>query len=51
MALVPFLAVALFLVFGFAGGWAWSWLFFLLVPIAGIIVYGPGADERARRGR
>ncbi|QTX03488.1 DUF1707 SHOCT-like domain-containing protein [Agromyces archimandritae] len=51
MALVPFIAFGLFLAFGFAGGWAWSWLFFLLVPIAGVIVYGPGSEDRARRRR
>ncbi|KQM82209.1 DUF1707 domain-containing protein [Agromyces sp. Leaf222] len=49
MALVPFIALILFLVSGFLGGWAWAWLWWLLVPIAGIIIYGPGADERRRR--
>ncbi|MWB97969.1 DUF1707 SHOCT-like domain-containing protein [Agromyces seonyuensis] len=48
MALVPFVALALFFLVGWAGGWGWSWVFFLLVPIAGIIIYGPGADERGR---
>ncbi|MGI9824596.1 DUF1707 SHOCT-like domain-containing protein [Agromyces sp. Marseille-Q5079] len=51
MALVPFVALILFLVSGFSGGWAWAWAWFLLVPIAGIIIYGPGSDERRRRGR
>ena len=51
MALVPFVALILFLLSGFNGGWAWAWLWFLLVPIAGIIIYGPGSDERRRRGR
>ncbi|WP_157426869.1 DUF1707 SHOCT-like domain-containing protein [Agromyces salentinus] len=51
MALVPITAFALFLITGFAGGWAWSWAWFLLVPVAGIIIYGPGSDERRRRGR
>jgi hypothetical protein len=47
MALVPFVAVALFLVFGFAlGAWAWAWLWFLLIPVAGIIIYGPGSSGR-----
>ncbi|MFF2370465.1 DUF1707 domain-containing protein [Agromyces sp. NPDC058110] len=48
MALVPFVALILFLLSGFLGGWAWAWLWWLLVPIAGIIIYGPGADERRR---
>lgn len=46
MALVPFLALGLFFLFGFVGSFAWSWLFFALVPIAGIIIYGAGAQER-----
>jgi hypothetical protein len=47
MALVPFLALALFLIFGFAmGAWAWAWVFFLLIPIAGIIIYGPGSSRK-----
>ena len=49
MALVPFIAVALFFWFGFNGSFAWSWLWFLLIPIAGIIIYGPGSEERRRR--
>jgi hypothetical protein len=51
MALVPFVALILFLLSGFNGGWAWAWAWFLLVPIAGTIIYGPGSDERRRRGR
>ena len=49
MALVPFLAVALFFITGFMGSFAWSWLWFLLVPIAGIVIYGPGSDGRRSR--
>ncbi|MBN9153396.1 MAG: hypothetical protein J0I70_14980 [Microbacterium sp.] len=40
VSIVPIAALALFLVFGFLGGWAWSWIFFLAIPIAGWIVYG-----------
>ena len=46
MALVPFVAVGLFFLFGFNGSFAWSWLWFLLIPIAGIVIYGPGSEER-----
>ncbi len=46
MALVPILALGLFFLFGYLGSFAWSWLFFLLVPIAGIVIYGPGAQMR-----
>ena len=49
MALTPFLAVALFFITGFNGSFAWSWLWFLLIPIMGIIIYGPGSDSRSRR--
>ncbi|GAA1955752.1 DUF1707 SHOCT-like domain-containing protein [Agromyces allii] len=49
MALVPFVALILFLLSGFLGGWAWSWVWWLLVPIAGIVIYGPGADGRRTR--
>ncbi|MET0975513.1 MAG: DUF1707 domain-containing protein [Leifsonia sp.] len=51
MAIVPFAALALFFLTGYAGGWAWAWLWFLLVPLAGIIIYGPGADQRGRDRR
>jgi fatty acid desaturase len=40
VSIVPLLAVALFLIFGFLGFWTWSWLFFLLIPAVGIVVYG-----------
>jgi fatty acid desaturase len=39
-SIVPLVALALFLIFGFLGFWSWSWLFFLLIPVSGIIVYG-----------
>lgn len=39
-SLVPLVATVLFLAFGIAGGWSWSWLFFLLIPVSGIVVYG-----------
>lgn len=49
MALVPFIALGLFFLFGFVGSFAWSWLWFLLIPIAGIVIYGPGSDDRRAR--
>ena len=50
MAFVPFLALGLFFIGGFVwGGWAWSWLFFLIIPIAGIFIYGPASQYRGRR--
>jgi hypothetical protein len=44
MALTPFLALALFFTTGF------NWLWFLLVPVMGILVYGPDG-KNAGRGR
>lgn len=41
VALSPFVALLLFILVGMQGGWVWGWLFFLLVPITAIIVYGP----------
>ncbi|MBN9173089.1 MAG: hypothetical protein J0I70_02915 [Microbacterium sp.] len=47
VALSPFVAVILFFVVGFQGAWLWSWLFFLLIPVTAIIVYGPlGRGDR-----
>lgn len=50
MSLVPFISLGLFFISGFIWqGWAWGWLFFLLVPIAGALIYGPGSQYRNRR--
>jgi hypothetical protein len=43
VAIVPLLALVLFFAFGFAtAGFAWSWIFFLLIPVTGWVVYGMG---------
>jgi hypothetical protein len=42
VALMPFIALALFFIFGNVWGFSYAWLWFLLVPIAGIVVYGAG---------
>ena len=49
MALTPFLALALFFLTGFAGGFAWSWLWFLIIPIVAIIIYGPSGKPDSER--
>ncbi|GAA2449349.1 hypothetical protein GCM10009857_11760 [Agromyces soli] len=46
MALVPFAALALFFLSGTYGSYTWSWIWFLLIPVAGIIIYGPGSTRR-----
>jgi len=50
MAIVPFVSLALFFVTGSALSWSYSWLWFTLIPVAGIIIYGPnGKPDRKRR--
>ncbi|MDN4639174.1 DUF1707 domain-containing protein [Agreia sp. PsM10] len=50
MAIVPFVSLALFFVTGSALSWSYSWLWFALIPVAGIIIYGPnGKPDRKRR--
>ena len=45
VSVVPLVALTLFLLFGFlTGGWGWAWVFFLAIPIAGIVVYGLGGS-------
>jgi hypothetical protein len=39
-SIVPIAALVLFLVFGLLGFWSWSWVFFLLIPVSAILVYG-----------
>jgi hypothetical protein len=47
VSVTPFVALALFLLFGaLGGGWGWAWIFFLLIPVAGVIVYGLGNNNR-----
>lgn len=50
MAIVPFVSLALFFVTGSGFGWSYSWLWFVLIPVTGIIVYGPnGKPDRKRK--
>lgn len=44
MALTPFAAVVLFFVTGL-------WIWFLAIPVMGILLYGPEGDQRRKRGR
>lgn len=46
-SVIPITALVLFLIFGFLGGWSWSWIFFLLIPISGIAVYGLRRGSRS----
>lgn len=48
VSVMPFVALGLFFLFGYTipDGFRWSWIFFALIPVAGIIVYG-GSGRRA----
>jgi hypothetical protein len=52
VSLSPFLALALFFLFGYLtpDGFRWSWIFFVLIPVAGIVVYGAGSRRYDDRG-
>jgi len=45
----PFVPLILFFITGFAGGWAYAWLWFLLILITAIIVYGPAGRRGSRQ--
>lgn len=49
VSIMPFIAVILFFVTGMAWGYQYSWLWFLLIPLAGAIVYGVDGGDRRRR--
>jgi hypothetical protein len=46
---MPFVSLALFFITGNLAGYQWAWLWFLLIPVTGIMVYGAGYDHRDRR--
>jgi hypothetical protein len=48
VSIMPFVAVILFFLTGMVWGYQYSWLWFLLIPLAGAIVYGLGGGERRR---
>ncbi|MCU1481354.1 MAG: hypothetical protein JWQ19_2140 [Subtercola sp.] len=49
VSITPFIALLLFFVTGIVWGYNYSWLWFLLVPLVGIIVYGGGTRRRPDR--
>ena len=46
-SITPLISLVLFFLFGFMGHWAWSWLFWLLVPIVRVVVYGPSGRQQS----
>ncbi|MEO6827358.1 MAG: DUF1707 domain-containing protein [Microbacteriaceae bacterium] len=51
VSLMPFLALALFFITGNTVGYSFAWLWFMLIPVAGIVVYGAGGFDRPYRDR
>ena len=45
-AVTPIVAIVLFFVFGAAFDFGWSWMFFLLIPAVGAVVYGGSKGRR-----
>lgn len=48
VSIMPFIAVILFFLTGMVWGYQYSWLWFLLIPLAGALVYGVGGAQRKR---
>ena len=48
VSISPFVALVLFFLSGALFGWTYAWLWFLLVPLTAIIVYGAGTRDRGR---
>jgi hypothetical protein len=52
VSITPFIALILFFLSSLIWGWTFSWLWFLLIPIVGVIFYGGGyGTDRARDRR
>lgn len=51
VSITPFIALILFFLTSLIWGWTYSWLWFLLVPIVGVIVYGGGYGNDRDRDR
>lgn len=48
VSISPFVALILFFLTGALFGWNYSWLWFLLVPVTAVIVYGAGTRDSGR---
>lgn len=46
VSIIPFVSVILFFITGYAWGYQYSWLWFLLIPLVGAIVYGTDGGRR-----
>ncbi len=48
MGVIPFVSLILFFLTSAIWGFAYSWLWFLLIPIAGVILYSGGGSDGGR---
>ncbi|WP_285115064.1 DUF1707 domain-containing protein [Leifsonia sp. fls2-241-R2A-40a] len=46
VSIIPFVSLILFFITGFAWGYQYSWLWFLLIPLVGAITYGTDGARR-----
>ncbi len=46
VSVLPIVCVVVFLVLGFLGNWAWSWIILLAIPLSYLIVYGVRGRSR-----
>jgi hypothetical protein len=46
VSIIPFVSLILFFLTGFAWGYQYSWLWFLLIPLVGAIAYGTDGARR-----
>ncbi|NUU05450.1 DUF1707 domain-containing protein [Leifsonia sp. C5G2] len=46
VSIIPFVSVILFFITGYAWGYQYSWLWFLLIPLVGAIAYGTDGGRR-----
>jgi len=46
VSIIPFVSLILFFITGFAWGYQYSWLWFLLIPLVGAIAYGTDGGRR-----
>jgi hypothetical protein len=46
VSIIPFVSLILFFITGYAWGYQYSWLWFLLIPLVGAIAYGTDGGRR-----
>jgi hypothetical protein len=46
VSIIPFVSLILFFITGYAWGYQYSWLWFLLIPLVGAVAYGTDGGRR-----